>query len=255
MNAPKVKLQSVPGVLQSYPVADQMAREFGSRTVTLSDGRSGLRDAMLVQVKAVEGAPPEEMDFIASDASLDRWDEVIDQAGWDLTHYRKNPVVVDSHDYGSISRIIGQSLSTEVRDGRLINRVKFATQNPLGKLAFELARGGFLRSESVGFIPIEWKSGDRDKDEPRRTYTKQELIEISLVAVPANPGATVGLAVKSGAVSRDTLRAVIDELRQVADLSNKESRTADPSDRGRAADWSQLAQRITNLAALVRQTQ
>jgi hypothetical protein len=37
-------------------------------------------------------------------------------------------------------------------------------------------------------------------------YTRQDLIEISLVAVPANPSATIDLAVKRGAIDRSVLR-------------------------------------------------
>ncbi len=70
----------------------------------------------------------------------------------------------------------------------------------MGNLAYKMAKGGFIKSQSVGFIPIEWTNGN-DKDAPDRTYTKCELLEISLVVVPANPGATIGLALKSGAIN------------------------------------------------------
>jgi HK97 family phage prohead protease len=234
MNPTKAELQPDPGVLQAHP----------ERALTLSNGRLGLRSQLSVKVTN-PGVGEATLDFIASDATLDRYDEVIDPAGWDLTNYRRNPVVVDSHDYGSISRVIGQSLLTEVRDGKLLNRVKFALENPLGKLAHALVREGFIRSESVGFLPLESKRGDPDKGEPRRTYTKQELLEISLVAVPANPAATIGLALKSGALERRDLTDVIEMLRQ---FSNNESPADNPSDRVRAADWSQLAQRIETIA-------
>jgi len=47
-----------------------------------------------------------------------------------------------------------------------------------------------MKASSVGFVPIEWKNGDGEK-EPRRTYLRQELLELSLVSVPANPEALV----------------------------------------------------------------
>jgi HK97 family phage prohead protease len=101
-------------------------------------------------------------------------------------------VVVDSHRYDSIQAILGRSVEVRVQDGKLINRVEFAVSNPLGRLAFDMAKGGFLRAQSVGFIPKEWQNG-KEEGEPDRRYVRTELLEISLVAVPANPAAVVGL--------------------------------------------------------------
>jgi len=244
MNETKAEMQEYPGVLQDTPAHAQMLKEWGPRAVMLANGGIGLRSQLSVEV-SMPGTEEAILDFVASDATLDRYGEVIEQTGWELANYRKNPVVVDSHDYGSISRVIGQSLITEVRNGKLLNRVKFALENPLGKLAHALSRGGFIRSESVGFIPISSKRGDPDKGEPRRTFTRQELIEISLVAVPANPGATIGLALRSGAIERRDLAEVLSLLRQ---FSNNESPADNPSDRVRAADWSRLAQRLQTIA-------
>ena len=60
----------------------------------------------------------------------------------------------------------------------------------VSKLADEfcgLCKAGVLRALSVGFDPIEYKpnkAGGYD-------YDRWELLELSVVAVPANPGATV----------------------------------------------------------------
>jgi len=49
---------------------------------------------------------------------------------------------------------------------------------------------------SVGFMPIKWIDGDGEK-EPRRTYTEQELLEISHVVVPSNRDAIQSIRSKS----------------------------------------------------------
>jgi HK97 family phage prohead protease len=181
--------------------------EFGTRLVALNNGAQGLRGGIKCEVKEVAGDAPM-MDFIASDNTVDRYNEVIDQAGWQMDNFRANPVIPDCHDYSSISRILGRAVMCDVKDGRLVNRVEFCLDNPMGNLAYKMATGGFIKSQSVGFIPLEWQNGN-GKEQPDRTYTKQELLEISLVVVPANPGATVGLALKSGAIERaDLLSAV-----------------------------------------------
>jgi len=188
--------------------------EFGSRLVKLNTGVDGIRGSLLCDVKSVAGDEPL-LDFVASDGSLDRYEEVVSVTGWELANYRKNPVVVDSHDYSSVSKILGRSEEVKITDGKLVNRVRFCLDNPMGVIAFKMAKGGFIKSESVGFIPIEWNYGK--PPDPYRTYTKQELLEISLVAVPANPAATIGLTMKSyddaltqGTITKNDLRAAID---------------------------------------------
>ena len=198
--------------------------DFGDRLVTLHTGAQGLRGGIKSEVREVSGEEPV-MDFIGSDDTLDRYNEVIKPEGWQLENFRANPVIPDCHDYSSIVKILGKAISVEVKDGRLVNRVKFCTDNPMGALAFKMARGGFIKSQSVGFIPIEWQPGV-GKDQPARTYTKQELLEISLVVVPANPGATIGLALKSGAIVKSDLRELSDFLKQ---FCSSETNTPAPS--------------------------
>ena len=191
----------------------QLSAEFGSRLVTLNSGAIGLRGGLHFAVKAVDGSPAQ-MDFIGSDGSVDRYNEVIDPAAWgDMKNFRANPVIPDCHDYSSIGKILGRAVSVEVKDGKLQNRVEFCLDNPMGALAYKMAKGGFLNSQSVGFIPEDWNNGKSATD-PDRTYTKAELLEISMVVVPANPAATVGLALKSGAIERADLKAVAEYLKQ-----------------------------------------
>jgi HK97 family phage prohead protease len=180
--------------------------------ILLGCGEVGVRGGLAVTVERVAGDRPI-LRFVASDETLDRYGEVVRLAGWDLTRYRQNPVVVDTHDYSSVSKILGRSVAVEITEGKLVNEVEFALDNPLGVLAWRMAKEGFIKSESVGFIPKAWENGD-GKTQPRRTYTQQELVEISLVAVPANPAATV-LALRSGAVSRGELRAAAEFLQEI----------------------------------------
>jgi HK97 family phage prohead protease len=175
----------------------QLQTEFGSRLCTLNTGAGGLRGGMHFEVRDAANGDVYEMDFIGSDNSIDRYNEVIQPEAWgDMANFKKNPVIPDCHDYSSISKILGNAKSVQVVAGKLCNRVAFCMDNPVGALAYKMAKAGFLKSQSVGFIPLAWTSGD-GKDQPDRTYTECELLEISLVVVPANPGATVGNQIKS----------------------------------------------------------
>lgn len=152
------------------------------------------------------------LDMVASDATLDRYNEVIDPRGWQLDNYRRNPVVQNSHQYGDIVHTIGKALFTEIRDGRLVQRWQFAVnENPVAKLAYDLYRGGYLNASSVGFIPIDWRAG-KPGDDFERIFLKQELLENSAVSIPANPNALAN-AYQAGAVEKSTLRELADMLR------------------------------------------
>lgn len=217
--------------------------EFGDRLITLNTGAKGLRGGLQCAVKAVPGEEPV-MDFIASDETLDRYNEVIRQDGWQLENFRANPVIPDCHDYSSIGKILGKALSVGIADGKLVNRVEFFTANPLGQLAYDGAKGGFIKSQSVGFIPLEWTSGI-GKDEPTRTYTRCELLEISLVCVPANPGATIEAMLKSGATSKEHVRNAAEFLRQFSDeKADYRAFAAAPSAGASDAELLQLARDI-----------
>src|SRR3990167_3178322 len=187
---------------------------FGERAVTLCDGRAGLRGALAVKASAApgsNGAPV--VDFIGSDETLDRYDEIIAASGWKLDNYRKNPVFQNSHKYGDVMHTLGKSLITEVRGGKLFQRIEFATAiNPIANVAYELYRGGFLNAVSVGFIPLKWENGT-EKAGCARKYTEHELLELSAVSVPANPNA-LQQAVKAGAVDRSDLRELLEFLQK-----------------------------------------
>src|SRR5947209_3703457 len=209
------------------------------------------------------------IDFRSSDESLDRYQEFISVAGWKLDNYRQNPVVQNAHSYGSLSDTIGKSLITEIRDDAsrsdaptlqrsnaptpyLFQRILFAVdENPMAKVAYGLYKGGFLNAVSVGFIPLQWENGSKEAGY-RRKYTKQELVEVSAVSIPANPNAlTMGL--KSGAVA-------IGDLRELAQLSNhfctmKADRIPDTSALGSAIDEArlmQLTKQMNEIRAILR---
>lgn len=225
-----------------------LLEEFGDRLAVMCDGRKGLLRGMPCEVRAVAGDEPE-MDFIATDETQDRYGEVISLAGWELASFRANPVVVDSHDYSSVLKILGRAPDLKIEGGKMHNRVRFALDNPLGAIAYKMARGGFIKSQSVGFIPKEWTNGQRD-DQPRRTFTKQELLEISLVAIPANPGATIGLALKSGVLVKSDVTELADALKH---FCNSQERPPAPARAtGGEAEIAQLLPLARALADVVK---
>ena len=221
------------------PTPPALETEFGSRLLVLADGRPGLRGSLHItatEPPATEPAtsnlqpatPPAVLDFIASDNTLDRYDEVIEASGWNLTNYRRNPVFQNSHKYGDVIFTLGKALITEVRGTALFQRIQFAVDvNPMAKIAYGLYKAGCLSAVSVGFIPIRWEQGTQDAPY-RRKYLEQELLELSAVAVPANPNALV-MGLKSGALVKADLEDALALVRSLASAMSDQSDQSDAS--------------------------
>jgi HK97 family phage prohead protease len=149
--------------------------------------------SMPVEVKGID-KENYTLTMVASTQDVDRHGDTVMQSGWDLKPYKKNPVIVDSHNYGSATEVIARAISTKIegkgKRAKLIQEWKFAVnENPKAKIIFDLYAGGFLHASSVGFIPrkfAEKPDGSRDWF----VIEEAELLEVSAVSVPANAYAT-----------------------------------------------------------------
>ncbi len=134
-----------------------------------------------------------------STASIDRDGESIDPLGWkkSLPAFRKRPVLLSSHGYGDLRKQIGEFKTIKLSEDGLLAKPKYYINegNEEADWAFKLASKG-MAAYSVGFIPKVWVDGDGEK-EAKRTYTEQELLEISHVVVPSNRDAIQGIRGKS----------------------------------------------------------
>lgn len=129
--------------------------------------------------------------FVFSDNSVDRYGDTIDARGWVLDNYKSNPVALFGHDSGSVENVIGRAHNVRIEGQRLIGDIEFmeASVNPTAEAVYQMVKGGFLKTVSVGFAPLEWTL-TKDKTRPGGVdFKKQELLEISIVPIPANPNA------------------------------------------------------------------
>src|SRR3954464_3719231 len=115
--------------------------DFSGRLITLNDGRAGIRGGIHVEIR--EDSSNCRLDFISSDESLDRYNEVISAAGWQLHNYRRNPVFQNAPHTGEILHTIGRALVAEIRGGTsstspyLFQTVEFACDvNPMARIAY-----------------------------------------------------------------------------------------------------------------------
>lgn len=147
--------------------------------------------------KKFEGAPLKALDvdpatgmtrfeFIASTEAIDREHDVILAGGWELDAFLANPVILFGH--ASRDLPIGRAVAAGVENGQLRVTVEFTPPEvyAFGYQAYKLVAAGFLRAVSVGFRPLEWVYND---EHGGYDFKRQELLEVSLVTVPANPEA------------------------------------------------------------------
>jgi HK97 family phage prohead protease len=127
---------------------------------------------------------------IASTNSVDRHGEIVDNNGWELKSFKKNPVILWSHDHTEPA--IGVSKKTWVegtgKKAKLMIQPLLHDVTERARAIKELVDLGIIRTLSVGFKPLESPDGV--------TFTKNELLEVSMVNVPANADAQM-LAYKS----------------------------------------------------------
>lgn len=130
--------------------------------------------------------------FTISTNARDRDGDIVDQAGWVLEEYRKNPVVLWAHDSKALPVARAENIS--VQDGQLISVARFATREEyaFADTVFQLYKGGFLNATSVGFMPEEMELIEGDQaGEIGFRFLRQRLLEYSAVPVPSNPEALV----------------------------------------------------------------
>lgn len=129
--------------------------------------------------------------WVASTPSIDRHDDIVDleamKRAW--FWYMQNPVVLLQHDY---EKIIGKTFSYETDEANKQIVVTMELNNDIDGL-YNNVRKGNLRALSVGFQLKDWKI-EKIWEKDIRVITDLDLMEISVVTVPANPQAYFTLA-------------------------------------------------------------
>ena len=166
-------------------------------------------EAKVKSIDAEEGT----FEVVASSGKVDRLGDTIDPKGWYLTNYRKNPIILWSHSSGGFGMPaippVSQATKVWVEDEKELMIRGVWADTPFARELRTLVEGGFLRAMSVGFLPlvedakgnieIETKMYRRAFDAEiekgiygdGEKFSKQELLEVSWVNVPALAGALV----------------------------------------------------------------
>lgn len=128
------------------------------------------------------------LEFVLSDATVDRYGDIIDPNGWDLSWFKKNPIALFGHNSAFP---IGTWTNIRIEGGKLMARLVLAARGTSQRIdeLISLVEQGILRATSVGFIPRKSEPIDPDKPYNGTKFLEQELLESSLVSIPANPAA------------------------------------------------------------------
>jgi phage head maturation protease len=127
----------------------------------------------------------------------------ISKAAIDLSRLNSVGIpLLDSHNQFTISSSLGRVVSAKVRDGELLASIAF-NETATGKLAAGMVARGEIGGISAGYRVDVWEIRDAagnvvdpesnrwGGDDLEFVGVRWELFEISLVAIAADPGATV----------------------------------------------------------------
>jgi hypothetical protein len=193
------------------------------------------------------------VEYVASDETVDSYQEVVRADGWQFNLFQKNAPFVDSHNYESIKQLVGRVLDFKVEGGKLIETVKWANdvpENELAQIGWKMTAAGYLKAVSVGFFPkaavscYDSNTGaftslcatmGLDATKVRTIYTRQEQIELSACIIGANPNA-LAKAMKDGVVGESQVFKFLEESdEQFAAVTQATGRvTAASNTRGRS---------------------
>ena len=136
-------------------------------------------------------------EFVASTENpVQTWGdpEVLRMGGCDLTRYRKNPVLLDTHKRYDLSSVIG-SCDVRIDGTQMIATARYAMTKS-GQEAWDLVKDKHVRAMSIGYSVdpksvTRLKEGQREGDVtgPATIANKWKLLEISNVPVPADEDA------------------------------------------------------------------
>ncbi|RMD67345.1 MAG: hypothetical protein D6822_08405, partial [Cyanobacteria bacterium J149] len=127
---------------------------------------------------------------IGTTGNLDRHGDTVNPDGWVLENFLKNPVVFVNHESWTLP--VGKVIGIEKVENGILFDVQFAQGTKQADEVWLLVEQKIMQAWSVGFIVLEWgKPGDE------YTIMKQELLELSIVGLPANPDALSSKQAKS----------------------------------------------------------
>jgi HK97 family phage prohead protease len=198
-------------------------------------------------VHKTHAAEVEGMEFVLSDETPDRIGDVIMSDGWELRSFARNPIALFNHrsDWP-----IGRWANLRVEDKALRGKLALAPERTSPRIdeIRKLVEAGILRAVSVGFRELEAEQLDKKNPWGGMKFKKQELVECSLVSVPANPNALA--VVKSLQISPQLIDLVFAKNgrgKRAGRRAGFVGKHAETTRKGKGGPMAGLSQRIVDL--------
>ena len=116
-------------------------------------------------------------------SDIDRTGESIDTQGVSIDTYMQNPVVLYGHDYQGLP--IGKTTKLTSFKNKMTAQFQLAiAEYPFAATVAAMIKGGYLNAVSIGGIVKQW-------NEDYTQIQAMEMLEFSVVPVPANPSALI----------------------------------------------------------------
>jgi len=167
---------------------------------------------------AATAEPGTPIRFTASTENVARDGLVIEASGWDLENFQRNPVFLWAHDMMGARPPIGRVAKVFTKSKQLVADVEFDQDDDFARSIESKYRNGYLNAVSVSWDTREFAPPKAQGAAPR--ITKAELLEISGVPVPSDPGA----------LAQRQARALRDLATELEELANDQ--LPDPEDAG-----------------------
>lgn len=179
--------------------------------------------ARLIRAEAPQGEG-RQMTFVASDETRDSYGTVLPVSEWNLERYNNNGIVGYAHNlYGSYDAdpdyVIGRGRAY-VKGAELLVDIEFEPEgtNEIADKVWRKLQFGSLNGVSVGFSAqgAHWGEGEEAEDgsKPTLYYTGLELLEVSVVTIPANPNAVRRSISEEMTDIRETIERVVADALQ-----------------------------------------
>ncbi|MEN2998674.1 MAG: HK97 family phage prohead protease [Brevinematia bacterium] len=136
--------------------------------------------------------------FVVTKEVEDRVGDVVVVSGGRFENYLKNPIVLFNHQKDALP--IGKAESIYIKGDMLVANIRFSNDF-FAQRVKNLVDEGILNATSIGFIPL--------KQEPKPNggvkILEWELLEISIVNIPANPYALLQKYLLEGSIWKNEI--------------------------------------------------
>lgn len=180
--------------------------------------------------------------ILASDESVDRDGDIIRAKGWITDNFIKSGSIIYGHNPSQLP--VATPIHAEVVGKKLYVHAKFADEgtSEFNDAVYRLIKQKILRGVSVGFKAQEWQDIDTGRE-----FTKQELLELSVTPIPANPNAMLQVKEYSDETKKMIFKDVVIKEEAEEEEVNTEPEEAKPQVEDNSQDI-ELAQKLEHIA-------